>query len=87
MKSELTAEQSIQSNRINRLCYGLYLLLVAYLLIVGDYEWAIASLGIALVFDPFDASVKWSDRPRYQKVWLLCHLTFTFAGFFFLLFR
>lgn len=87
MKHDLTAKQRFQSNRVNRLCYGLYLVLVAYLLVMGDYNWAVANLGIALVFDPFDASVKWHNRPRYQKVWLLCHLALTFTGFFYLLFR
>jgi hypothetical protein len=87
MKQAITSEQRIQSNRINRLAYGLYLVLVVYLLIIGDYEWAVTNLGIAMVFDPFDASVKWNDRPLYQRTWLLCHLTLTFAGFAFLLFR
>ncbi len=87
MKHELTGKQRTQSNRINRLCYCIYMLLVAYLLFLSDYEWAAITLGIALVFDPFDASTKWKDRSLYQKVWLLCHLALTFAGFSFLLFR
>lgn len=87
MKQAITAEQRIQSNRINRVAYGLFLVLVGYLFIKGDYEMAITNLGIAMVFDPFDASVKWNDRPLYQRVWLICHLTLTFAGLAFLLFR
>lgn len=87
MKQAITSEQRIESNRINRVGYGLFLVLVVYLLFKGDYEWAVTNLGIALVFDPFDASVKWNNRPLYQRVWLICHLAFTFAGFAYLLFR
>ncbi len=87
MKQAVTTEQRTQSNRINRVAYGLFLILVVYLLIVGDYEMAVTNLGIALVFDPFDASIKWNDRPLYQRTWLICQLTLTFAGLAFLLFR
>ena len=86
MKRETPA--SIQnSTNANRLAYGLYLVLVAYLLVKGDYEWAVTNLGIALVFDPFDAKVSWAHRPAYQKVWLIVHLTVTFAGLAYLIFR
>jgi hypothetical protein len=30
--------------------------------------------GLALIFDPFDESVKWSLRPKWQKCWLIVHL-------------
>lgn len=85
MKQELTSHQEKQSNQVNRLTYLLYLILVAYLFIIGDIEWAITNLGIALVFDPFEAGVKWQDRPLYQKAWLLVHLTLTFTGFLYLI--
>jgi hypothetical protein len=39
---------------INRIVYGLSLVLVIYLFVIGDYEWAVTNLAIALVFDPFD---------------------------------
>lgn len=83
MKEAITTNNGAKSEQVNRYAYILYLILVVYLVIIGDYEWAVSNLGIAMVFDPFDASVKWHDRPRYQKVWLLCHLTLTFAGFAF----
>ncbi len=70
----------------NRYAYVMYMVLVVYLAIKGDYEWAFANLGIALVFDPFDTNVKWQDRPQYQKVWLLIHLAFTFAGLIYIMF-
>jgi hypothetical protein len=70
-----------------RLAYFLYLVLVVYQLFIGDYEWAITNFGIAMVFDPFDASVKFNHRPLYQKLWLYAHLTLSLGGFAFLLFR
>ena len=87
MKQELTAKCDKQSVQVNRFTYFLYLVLVAYLFIKGDVEWAITNLGVALVFDPFDANVKWKNRPRYQKVWLIAHVTLTFAGFLYLILR
>jgi hypothetical protein len=87
MKQELTANQAKQSNQVNRFAYLLCLVLVAYLFVKGDTEWAISNLGVALVFDPFDAKVKWQDRPYYQKAWLIVHLALTFAGFLYLVLR
>jgi hypothetical protein len=85
MKRELTDKGKTQTVRIYRYAYGLFLLLVLYLLIRGDIENATINLGIALIFDPFDANVKWQDRPLYQRVWLLVHLALTFAGFLYLI--
>lgn len=87
MKQNLTAKQYAQSNRINRNMYGLFFLLVIYLLAKGDVEWATANLGIALAFDPFDSTVRWQQRKLYQKVWLLVHLALTLIGFLYLLFK
>lgn len=71
--------------QVNRFVYALYLALVIYLFIKGDIEWAITNLGIALAFDPFDASVTWRHRPVYQKIWLIAHLTIMLAGFVYLI--
>jgi cytochrome c biogenesis factor len=87
MKQEITAKCDRQTVQANRLAYILYMVLVAYLFIKGDIEWAITNLGIAMVFDPFDANVKWQNRPLYQKVWLIAHVTLTFAGFLYLILR
>jgi hypothetical protein len=85
MKQELTDKEKTQTIRIYRYTYGLYLLLVLYLLVRGDIENATINLGIALIFDPFDVNLKWQDRPLYQRVWLLVHLALTFAGFLYLI--
>jgi tetratricopeptide (TPR) repeat protein len=81
MKQAITAKSKAQSKQINRYAYILYMILVIYLVFKGDYDWALTNMGVALVFDPFDPSVKWQDRPRYQKTWLLLHLAIMAMGF------
>jgi formate/nitrite transporter FocA (FNT family) len=86
MKQETTLKNCSQ-HHINRYVYGLYMILVIYLFIKGDYEWAFTNMGIALIFDPFDNSVKWSNRPFYQKMWLFIHLAITIGGLGFIMFN
>ncbi len=85
MTDNASSSSKKQSLQVNRFVYALYLLLVILLLIKGDIEWAITNLGIALAFDPFDASVTWRHRPVYQKIWLIGHLTVVLAGFVYLI--
>lgn len=42
---------------------------------------AATRLGIALVFDPFDESQPWKERPTWQKAVLIIHLA-AVAGLF-----
>jgi hypothetical protein len=86
MKMKLSAETTPKFSPFNRYAYIVYMVLVIYLFIKGDYEWAFTNMGIALIFDPFNPSVKWQQRPIYQKVWLLVHLALTFAGLFYIIF-
>lgn len=60
---------------VNRWLYGLLVITSLYFLFKQDYMSAASNLGIALIFDPFDQSVKWQDRKIYQRVWLIVHLT------------
>lgn len=87
MKQSMKTSNPIQSSRINRFTYVIFLITAVYLLILGDYKWSVVNLSIALSFDPFDATVQWQYRPLYQKIWLLCHIVLALAGFAFLLFR
>jgi hypothetical protein len=86
MKQDLSTGTTTKFNPFNRYAYVVYMILVVYLFIKGDYDWTFTNMGIALVFDPFNPSVKWQQRPMYQKVWLLVHLALTFAGLFYILF-
>lgn len=70
-----------------RIFYGAFVLLSLYfLLIQKDLSDALVNGGIALVFDPFDQKVKWSERPLWQRLWLLCHLALLLTGLGILLF-
>jgi len=49
--------------------FGLYELLVKK----SALE-AATQLGIALIFDPFDTTQPWKERPKWQKAVLILHL-------------
>ncbi|SOD98449.1 hypothetical protein SAMN06269250_6090 [Spirosoma fluviale] len=54
--------------------YGGFVLLCLYFFLTGSYQDAAVNLGIGLIFDPFDQTVRWENRPRWQRVWLIVHL-------------
>ena len=87
MKEETNTNTKISAITGYRFAYFTYLALVSFQLYIGEYEWAVSNFGIALVFDPFDASIKWEQRPTYQKVWLLTHLTLLISGVTFIIFH
>jgi hypothetical protein len=62
------------SIKFNRILYGAFVMLSLYFLLTGSYGDAASNLGIALIFDPFDQTVRWDNRPRWQRVWLIAHL-------------
>lgn len=73
-----STNQSASANplsiKVNRILYGAFVLLSLYFSLTGSYEDAVVNLGIALIFDPFDQTVRWDNRPRWQRVWLIVHL-------------
>ncbi|MGM9508994.1 hypothetical protein ACS5NO_14760 [Larkinella sp. GY13] len=69
-----SVREKILSNRFNRILYGAFVLLSLYFFLTGSYGDAASNLGIALIFDPFDQTVRWDNRPRWQRVWLIVHL-------------
>ena len=46
-----------------------------------DFMQAAASMGIALAFDPFDPEQNWKDKPVWQKLVLIVHLSLVAAMF------
>ncbi len=64
---------------INRILYGAFTALAIYFLATSRIEEAMPTLGIALIFDPFDQKVAWNNRPSYQKIWLIVHLSIVFG--------
>ena len=62
-------------DRMNLTFYTLFLLLTLYHVFVRvDILDGASTLGIALIFDPFDHRVSWEKRPKWQKAWLILHL-------------
>lgn len=66
----------------NKYVYIGFLLLGLYQAFFSkDYLQSASSLGIGLVFDPFNIEQKWNDRPTWQKVILFLHLGLAAAMF------
>ena len=64
----------------NRFLYGAFVALGLYFLLANkDISTAMSNFGIALIFDPFDQKVMWNDRPAYQQIWLIVHLSIVFG--------
>jgi amino acid transporter len=59
---------------IGFILFGIYELLVLHS--IGD---ATTYFGIALAFDPFNQEQPWKERPIWQKIVLLIHLTIVIA--------
>lgn len=62
-----------------RAMYALSVAIGIYFLVQGRVVDAMSSLGIALIFDPFDSTVGWNARKTYQKVWLIVHVIVVFV--------
>ena len=70
------------SFKFNRILYGGFVLFsVVQMIIYRDLLEGLPMLGIALAFDPFDQKVKLGDRPLYQRVWLITHVSVFFVLF------
>ncbi|AUD00387.1 hypothetical protein [Spirosoma pollinicola] len=69
-----STQNNPRSIKINRAMYGAFVLLCLYFFLTGSYDDAAANLGVALIFDPFDQTVPWDHRPRWQRAWLITHL-------------
>jgi len=63
------------STQFNRIAYTVAVLLAVYFFFFSaDKTMAVAQLGIALIFDPFNPQVPFGKRPVWQRVWLIVHL-------------
>lgn len=50
-----------------------------------DYGLCVSGLGLALIFDPFDASQPFVQRPLFQRLWLILHLAVLYILLIYLL--
>jgi len=80
MTIETQQKTTCSSTKINRIMYGLFVAMSMYFLIANkDYGTAMSNLGIALIFDPFDSKVLWTNRPIWQRAWLIVHVVIVFT--------
>jgi hypothetical protein len=78
MNQEITQSKDYTST-FNKVFYALFVLLSCYFLVRGEFSEAMANLGIALVFDPFNMKTPFPLRPLYQRIWLIAHVTLVFT--------
>ena len=64
---------------LNKFLYTGFLLLGCIYLLQKDISQTLIFFGIALAFDPFNTEQKWNDRPIWQKMVLITHLSIVFG--------
>jgi hypothetical protein len=73
--------------KFNRYIYLGFLLLGGIYLFQKDIGQTLIYFGIALAFDPFNPDEKWNDRPSWQKIILITHLSIVLGLVFIELFN
>ncbi|MEY4334761.1 MAG: hypothetical protein RLZZ196_3511 [Bacteroidota bacterium] len=71
----------------NKFLYIGFLILGGVYLFQKDISQTLIFLGIALAFDPFNVEQKWNDRPNWQKIILITHLSIVFGLVFIEIFK
>ena len=72
----------------NRIAYITFVLAgILFTLWGSDRTQGPMFLALALVFDPYDATVAWKDRPRWVKLLLFTHLGLAAASLGYVLAR
>jgi hypothetical protein len=88
MTNNVSSKTKDWSKSFNKILYtGFLLIAVFYLVFSKNIPEAVASLGIALIFDPFNPEQPWAQRPLYQRVWLIVHVGIALLGFVYILIR
>ena len=71
----------------NKILYLSFILLGGIYLYQKNIGQTLLYFGIALAFDPFNIEQKWNDRPTWQKIVLISHLSIVFGMVFIELFN
>jgi hypothetical protein len=71
----------------NKFLYIEFVILGGVYLFQKDIGQTLIFFGIALAFDPFNVEQKWNDRPNWQKIILITHLSIVFGLVFIELFK
>ncbi|MCC5928902.1 MAG: hypothetical protein JJU28_06625 [Cyclobacteriaceae bacterium] len=71
--------------RFNPLLYAaLVLVSLLHFFVFNDFMSGVITLNLALAFDPFYQKQTWSERPLWQRTWLIVHVCFGIGILFFL---
>lgn len=88
MTKSVESKSKDWSKSFNKMLYaGFILIALFYLLFSKNIPEALSSLGIALIFDPFNPNQPWAQRPFYQRAWLFVHVGIVLLGFVYILIR
>jgi hypothetical protein len=88
MTNNVSSKTRDWTKSVNKILYtGFLLIAVFYLLFSKNIPEAVSSLGIALIFDPFNPNQPWSQRPLYQRIWLFVHVSIVLLGFVYISIR
>ena len=71
----------------NKILYLGFILLGGIYIYQKNIGQTLLYFGIALAFDPFNIEQKWNDRPTWQKMVLISHLSIVFGMVFIELFN
>lgn len=78
--------QQKQNKLVGRIGYSLMLGISCVAVFYWkDYAGCMSALGLALIFDPFDATMPFVERPLFQKIWLITHLALVYILLIYLL--
>lgn len=53
--------------KLNRIIYVTFIVTGLFSLIVQEYLFTVALLGLAILFDPFNINQSWGEKPFWQK--------------------
>lgn len=59
----------------NKAAYVVFVIAAIGFACVKNFSEAFTFWGLALIFDPFDTKMRFNDRPRYQRWWLIVHVS------------
>jgi hypothetical protein len=86
MKIQLGSKTQKTKITANTVAYAAFTFVGIIFMCMKDTSQAVIFFGLALVFDPFDQTVRWNDRPLYQRIWLFAHLLLALGAFVGMLF-
>lgn len=68
-----------KSGSFNKPAYVVFIAAGICAFMLKNFSEAFTFLGLAMIFDPFNTTVPFGERPVYQRAWLFIHLVITIA--------